>query len=364
MNILYISKLSGNMWAGPNNSVPAQVIAQAKVDNVFWYNINHNTKTTWEESGVFYNLKDYPNKRISELPKPFSKPDLVIFEGIYAYPFSPLAYEVKKLNIPYILIPRSELTKKAQRHKPLKKIIGNIIFFKYFIRKAAAIQYLTKEEYNDSASKWNSKHLIIPNGIKKRECVRRSLNQTKLKGIYIGRIEIYQKGLDMLVEACEKTKNEMRMNNCTIDLYGPDREGAKKKLTAMISEAGVEDLITINDGIFDEEKAEIQKNADFFIMTSRFEGHPMGLIEALSYGLPCLVTAGTNMRKEIEKADAGWAANINVDSIKEALHKLLNDRKNFQDKSLNALKLSQKYNWDKLAAISHEKYTNLLKGEL
>ena len=43
MNILFISKLSGNLWAGPNNSIPAQVKAQSRIDNVFWYNLN-NTK--------------------------------------------------------------------------------------------------------------------------------------------------------------------------------------------------------------------------------------------------------------------------------------------------------------------------------
>ena len=40
MNVLYISKLTGNLFAGPNNSVPAQIKAQSKIDNVFWYNLN------------------------------------------------------------------------------------------------------------------------------------------------------------------------------------------------------------------------------------------------------------------------------------------------------------------------------------
>lgn len=40
MNILYLSNLTGNLFAGPNNSVPAQIRAQSKIDNVFWYNIN------------------------------------------------------------------------------------------------------------------------------------------------------------------------------------------------------------------------------------------------------------------------------------------------------------------------------------
>lgn len=349
------------MWAGPNNSVPAQIVAQAEIDNVFWYNINHKTKKTWEESGVFHNLIDYPNRKISELPYPFSKPDLVIFEGIYAYPFSALAYEVQKLNIPYILIPRSELTQKAQRHKTLKKLVGNIIYFKRFIRRAAAIQYLTKDEYNDSGEKWNNKHITIPNGIEKKAIYNRNFSENRLKGIYIGRIEIYQKGLDILIEVCSKIKDEMRNNNCTINLYGPDRGGAKNKLITMITEAGLEDLITINDGVFGEKKTEVQKDADFFIMTSRFEGHPMVLIEALAYGLPSLVTKGSNMADEISKMNAGWTSDTNVLGIAKSFKQLMKDRNEFENKSRNAIALASKYDWNEIAKTSHQKYIELIK---
>lgn len=34
---------------------------------------------------------------------------------------------------------------------------------------------------------------------------------------------------------------------------------------------------------------------DLFIQTSRHEGMPMGLLEALSIGVPCLVTVGTSL---------------------------------------------------------------------
>ena len=52
----------------------------------------------------------------------------------------------------------------------------------------------------------------------------------------------------------------------------------------------------------------------------------MGLIEALSYGLPCLVTSGTNMADEIEKADAGWTADVSVEGIVRALKLLLEEK--------------------------------------
>ena len=45
----------------------------------------------------------------------------------------------------------------------------------------------------------------------------------------------------------------------------------------------------------------------------------MGLLEAFAYGLPCLVTPGTNLSQEIYDYDAGWIASLDSDSIAEKM---------------------------------------------
>ena len=126
MNVLYISNLTGNLFAGPNNSVPAQIKAQSKRDNVFWYNINDIKREEWKEINC-YNLKDYPSGRLKDLPKPFNKPDIAVIEEFYCFPFCKIIKDINENNIPYIIIPRSELTKKAQKRKRVKKFIGHIL---------------------------------------------------------------------------------------------------------------------------------------------------------------------------------------------------------------------------------------------
>ncbi|RIW36056.1 glycosyltransferase [Bacillus salacetis] len=360
MNILYISKLTGNMWAGPNNSVPAQISAQSKVDKVFWYNINHVTKDSWKELGFYNNLDDFPQKKIDALPYPFNKPDLVVFEGVYEFPFCSLVFEVWKKKIPYIIIPRSALTKHAQLNNRVKKNIGNLLFFNKFLNRAKSIHYLTEKEYLDSGDKWNPNYIVIPNGIEYKKNVKVSKAKQKLNGIYIGRIEIYQKGLDLLIEACAMIQDELRRANCSINLFGPNRNNSRENLQKRIETKGIKDLIFINEGVFGEEKEKIQIEADFFIMTSRFEGHPMGLIEALSYGLPSLVTTGTNLTDEIAKYDAGWTAETNTEGIVSALQNLLSTQMHLVDKGHNALELSKQYNWDSIAIITSNKYKDLI----
>ena len=58
MNILYISFLNGDSWAGPTYSVPKQIAAQSKIDNVFWYNIRDTKIKEWKELPYYHDLTD------------------------------------------------------------------------------------------------------------------------------------------------------------------------------------------------------------------------------------------------------------------------------------------------------------------
>ncbi len=361
MNIVYVTRLSTNKWAGPNTSVPKQIEAQSKIDNVFWYNVNDFIigKTTGDI--VCHCTDEYPSLKITDLPKPFDKPDLVIFESLYFKPYLKVATNCRKKKIPYIIIPRSSLTNAGQKSKRLKKYIGNILFFNRFIKNAIGIQYLTEREYKDSGDKWNKNNFIIPNGINSKSRIKSTFNTNKLEGVFIGRLDIYQKGLDLFLDACGMIKEELVKNNCYFSIFGPEINGSRNKLEELIKENELEDIVIVNDAIFDGEKAKKLLESDFFILTSRFEGHPMGLIEALSYGLPSLITSGANMSEEIKGSDAGWIADISVDSIQSALRELLNDKNDLYKKSKNSLKLSERYNWDKLAKVSHDIYLELLE---
>lgn len=99
-------------------------------------------------------------------------------------------------------------------------------------------------------------------------------------------------------------------------------------------------------------------------MTSRFEGMPMSLIEAMSYGLPCLITEGTNMREVVSEYKAGWTADTNSKSVSQALMNMLKDIPVFDEKSKNAWKLSTQYNWDSIAKSTHIQYENLIQRRI
>lgn len=368
MNILYISKLDGRPWIGPTYSVPNQVAAQTKYDNILWYNLvnevipeGEKNINYWRELNYYVDLQIYPDMKIKSLPAPFNKPDLIVVEQAYPYAKDKIRREIMQSGIPYVIIPRGEFTATAQNKKKLKKILGNFILGYYrFVNKASAIQCLTEQEKQETNSKWNKKKIVLPNGTILPKLEKESFNDSCIKAVFIGRIEPFQKGLDLFMQACNEIQNELRSAGVRISIYGSDQENKAHQVKKFVLENNMVDFITFNNPVFGKEKDFILKNSDVFILTSRFEGHPTGLLEALSYGLPAVITTGANMREEIEKYNAGWTSDITAEGIKDSLLSMISDKQNFNVKCRNARILAEKYTWDNIAERSHEEYLQLI----
>lgn len=360
MNILYISKIWGYLYSGPTYSVPNQINAQSKYNNVFWYNLIKEKINVFSEFPFYHDLSDYPNKSLDDLPAPFNHPDLVVMEEVYVYRSTKMLKQICKQKIPYIIVPRSQLTKQAQNKKRMKKKIGNFLIYNRIINNAVAIQYLTQQEYDDSRQQWKIDGIVIPNGIKPvADLQEKNYSGDSATIVYIGRSDSYQKGIDLLIAACKGIIENLNSNSVKIHLYiGNIHIDVIKE---EIDNKNLQDIIFLHDSIFGDEKDAVLRSADMFIMTSRFEGLPMGLLEALSYGLPCIATRGTNMKDVIDKYDAGWTAETDAESIKSAILDMLRDKNKWKNKSMAAVKLAEEYNWDELAKKSDDFYRRFIK---
>ena len=71
-----------------------------------------------------------------------------------------------------------------------------------------------------------------------------------------------------------------------------------------LAKAPEEKVLKLCGPIAGADKKKVLKDADLFLHTSRSEGHPMGVLEALAYGIPCLLTPGTNMASEVAASGA------------------------------------------------------------
>lgn len=361
MKILYISHLSQNIAAGMNWSVPASIRAQDKIDKVCWVNTNAAYMPHYGEVRAFHMLKDLGETlMLSVMPEAFRHPDVVVFEGLYFKEYLAFAKELRLEKIPYVIVPRGSMTHQAlHNHARWKKFFAHLLYFNSFIRHAWRIQYLTQQESDDSTRRFRTPYFIVPNGVTMPSVKKEQFSEDGIHAVFIGRLDMYHKGLDLLLDAVTETADELRKANFTLAIYGPRRYD-HQLIAEEIGKRAIGDLVSLNGEVSGSDKEQALLSADLFIMTSRFEGHPMGLIEALAYGLPCLVTPGTNMAEEIRDADAGWTCEGNVDDIVKTLLDTLNQKDLLPQKGKNARQLSMHYDWDKLAETFHDYITNNL----
>lgn len=361
MIILHVSAISGKKSSGISVVVPEHVKNQSNLENVAMFNcadyIPENAKGTYK---VFLS-KNYKKFDISILEKPFNKPDLVVFHGIYILYYIKIYKNLKKNNIPYIILPHGSLTKEAQKIKRIKKIIGNKLLFNNFIKNAKCLQYLSNLEKEESGN--NQRHsFVLGNGIYVPDNKLKVDFNKNLKFVYIGRLEIYHKGLDILLEAIKIIKDEIEKKNIVFSIYGPFN-GQEQKIKQFIEKNDLGNIIKLHNGIYGEEKNKVLLDSDIFIQTSRTEGQPLGIMEAMSYGLPCIVTEGTSFAEIVNNNKCGYSSNNNADEVSKNILKVIQNTEKIKEFSNNSYQYSsENFSWNLVSKKTIEKYKEMKRN--
>ena len=364
MTILHINAISGKKSSGISVVVPEHVKNQSKLENVAMFNcVDYIPENSINGYKVFLS-HEFKQFDILKLEKPFNKPDLVVFHGIYIPYYIKIYKNLVKHDIPYIILPHGSLTKNAQKIKRIKKFFANNIFFNKFIKSAKYIQYLSKMEKNDS-SKYKVQSIVLGNGIyvpdNKLKIVY--LDEKKIKFVYIGRLDIYHKGLDILLESIHLVRKQFKKIDIKFDIYGPFN-GEEKKLEEYVKKYEIDNIVEIHDSIYDEEKKRVLLESDVFIQTSRLEGQPLGIMEAMAYGIPCIVTEGTSFENIINDNKCGYSSKCDAKEVAKNIIKIIQNKEKLNDFSKNAYTYAiNNFRWDLVAKETIEKY-NEIKGDL
>jgi len=278
--------------------------------------------------------------------------DIVHITGVWNFPVSVAAFWARFYKKPYIISPRGSLMKEPlEKKSSLKKKIHLWFFGKRDLKNASAIHFTVereKEEYL-KAELPLKKIIIIPNGlnlddfnIRKSDFpnidvnIRKSdflgLNFRKKFNIYSDKKIILFlarlhpiKGLDTLIPAfAEVIKKEPK---AVLVLAGPDEKNYKKEIELKIvnCKLKIDKDVIFTGMILSNDKPAAYKESNVFVLPSYSENFGMAAAEAMSFGLPVIVTKGVGISDEIEKAVAGIVIEKNEKQLSEAILKILNN---------------------------------------
>ncbi|QPI86178.1 glycosyltransferase [Rhodobacterales bacterium HKCCA1288] len=292
----------------------------------------------------------------SQVTKKFFKSyDLVVFHGVYFLNYYFISQIIKNYNIPYLIKPHSSLVVAAQKKSYIKKCLYYLFILKNFINHSSGLIF-TSEGERFRSLKLKKNYYIEPNGLCAPDPIEvfSKPDVHVWNFIYIGRIDIRHKGLDILFDSLFILKDLGILEKLNFKFYG---KGNRKD--EIIFRNSIKRLdsqsVTFNGPIYGCEKFECLSASDVFVLTSRYEGVPMAVLEALSQSVPCLVTPETNIGERVIDFDMGWVAECDPHSIANEIIRIINSPETaFQQKKENARSyVLENHSWTVVSQVSH-----------
>jgi glycosyltransferase involved in cell wall biosynthesis len=216
-----------------------------------------------------------------------------------------------------------------------------------------------KKEYNRNVT-------VIPNGVTIPETLRIDNNLRKYgltKGKYIlsvGRI-VPEKGFHDLIYAFNQLSTlNFKYQNWKLVIIG-DADHKDKHSLSLKEKASRNKNIILTGFLTGKPLQELYSHAGLFVLPSYYEGLPIALLEALSYGLSCIASdIPANRDVELLAEDRFFKAgdsNGLAKKIEEFVHMPLTD----EEKKAQLNGISEGYNWDKIADKTLDVYKKLLE---
>ena len=158
---------------------------------------------------------------------------------------------------------------------------------------------------------------------------------TSKRFLAVGRFSYLHKGFDLLIKAYNIfCKNN---NDWLLDIVGEgDMEFEYK---ALVKEFKLENRVFIHP--FTNNIQDYYSNAQIYVLSSRWEGMPLVLVEAMSHGLP-IVTSDLPVCKEILGDFGMYFKNGDIHDLANRLEEAT--KINWHNKSEEALNIAKKYN--------------------
>ncbi len=186
---------------------------------------------------------------------------------------------------------------------------------------------------------------VIPNGVP-RELVEQAIAPAPPRHIlFLGRIDLAQKGLDLLLEAVARAGGDLPL---PVVIAGSGPAAEEQRLQALLGDLKLNERVRCVGRVEGAEKERLFREAVCMVMPSRFEASPLVLIEAFCHQLP-VVYYGIPELADIPEDCAVRVPPFEVGALAQTLVTLAGDEARRREIGARAKAFAKGYDWDSLA---------------
>lgn len=288
-----------------------------------------------------------------------SPPALIHDHGIWLPTNVAAALVAGAWNVPLVVSTRGMLTDWALQHNRWKKWLAWKVYQRRVLEHASLFHVTSQEEVDALRDLgFGQPAAVVPNGVPLPE-LRRPTGSPgeKNRALFLSRLHP-KKGLPMLLEAWARVQPEGWM----LELVGPSEKGHRDELEGRVRQLELSDSVQFAGPVSDEEKWNVYRQADLFLLPTHSENFGIVVAEALAAGVPVLTTTGAPW-EELETRNCGWWVDPDTESIAAALDKAtaLDDEQRIEMGRRGRALVEERYTWEGVAAQMIAAYRWLLE---
>lgn len=281
------------------------------------YDLNSSVKV-YAFAGGYFNFYHQLQQYIND-----NQPDFIIIHNMGR--LSLLCSALKKNNTKFISLEHVAFNSRPTWVKIFSKILYKKINTVVCLTKNDILNY--QDWFDDAQVIYNISPFFIP----------KEVGEKNKKIISIGRLT-YQKNFQALLMAWKIIQD--RIDDWTLEIYGDGED--YDDLQGIINSHTLKNVFLM--GITNDVE-KIYNQSSIFVMSSRYEGLPMVLIEAQTFGLPIISFNCPHGPAEVitHQANGVLVENQNIEVLAQTILDLISDNQKREQYSIQALKDAQKF---------------------
>jgi glycosyltransferase involved in cell wall biosynthesis len=198
---------------------------------------------------------------------------------------------------------------------------------------------------------------IIPNGVP-GDWMLREPEPTRRHLLFLGRLDVEQKGLDLLFDALALVASQLPLPLVVAGAGPPAQEAFVRR---RVQELGLGSQVQVVGKVLGEAKHALLREAAFLVMPSRFEASPLVLLEAACYRLPTVCFRIPEL-SDVPESLAVKVPAFNAPALGAAILALASDPARREALGLAAKRYVRDFDWDLIAARYERFFQQVLSG--
>jgi glycosyltransferase involved in cell wall biosynthesis len=287
--------------------------------------------------------------------------DLVHCHDLWQYPGLTAMRAARIAGVPYVISPHGILAPASLAQKRLRKAVYLRLVAGRALGGAAAIHCTSEIERRSVATATHRPTFVVPNGVDLPvSAAATPARHDEFVVGFLGRLHPV-KSLDVLIAAVGRVVcgGHRRIR---LWLAGPD-DGAELALRTLTDRLHLQRYVRFVGPVDPGKTPQFLREIDLLALVSQTENFGCAAAEAMSVGVPVLVSTTAGICHDVARSRSGWVVPVDESAVARALTEILGAPEEVRSRGRLAAQFARsQYTNERVAAIMARAYADILTG--